>query len=138
MRMIHKDKVVNITWEVSKNTKFYGDGEDLLEILGNLLDNACKWCKRNVSITVTDSNGPIFVIEDDGPGCPAHELNSLTARGFRADESVAGSGLGLAIVNDIANSYGADLSFSRSAALGGLRVEVRFSPRKYSLKTTHD
>ncbi|MDP2153941.1 MAG: sensor histidine kinase [Methylotenera sp.] len=138
MRMIYKDKIVNITWEVSDGTKFYGDGEDLLEILGNLLDNACKWCKRYVSLTVTGSDGSIFVIEDDGLGCPLHELNSLTERGFRADESVAGSGLGLAIVNDIANSYGANLSFSRSAALGGLRVEVRFSPRRHSLKTTHD
>ncbi|WP_036302273.1 sensor histidine kinase [Methylotenera sp. L2L1] len=130
MRMIYKAKIVNITWEVTEGTKFHGDGEDLLEILGNLLDNACKWCKRNVSLTVTGSDAPIFVIEDDGPGCPVHELNSLTQRGFRADESVTGSGLGLAIVCDIANSYGANLSFSRSAALGGLRVEIRFTPRK--------
>ena len=131
MRMIYKEKTVNITWEIAEGTKFYGDGEDLIEILGNLLDNACKWCKRNVSLTVTGSDAPIFVIEDDGPGCPAHELNSLTQRGFRADETVAGSGLGLAIAYDIVNSYGANLSFNRSAALGGLRVEVRFSPRKH-------
>lgn len=130
LRMIYKTKIVNITWEVTEGTKFNGDGEDLLEILGNLLDNACKWCKRNVSLTVTGGDAPIFVIEDDGPGCPVHELNALTQRGFRADESVAGSGLGLAIVYDIANSYGANLSFSRSAALGGLRVEIRFTPRK--------
>lgn len=130
MRMIYKEKIVNISWEVAEETKFYGDGEDLLEILGNLLDNACKWCKRNVSLTVTGSDAPIFVVEDDGPGCPTHELNSLTQRGFRADENVAGSGLGLAIVYDIANGYEANLNFSRSAALGGLRAEVRFPPRK--------
>ncbi len=129
MRMIYKEKTVNITWEVAAGTRFHGDSEDLMEILGNLLDNACKWCVRNVSLTVTGSEAPIFVVEDDGPGCPVHELNSLTQRGFRADETVAGSGLGLAIVYDIANSYGAHLSFSRSAALGGLRVEIRFSPR---------
>lgn len=131
MRMIYKTKVVNITWEVTPGTKFHGDGEDLLEMLGNLLDNACKWCKRNVSLTVTGNDAPIFVIEDDGPGCPVNELDSLTQRGYRADESVAGSGLGLAIVYDIASSYGAHLSFGRSAALGGLRVEIRFTPRKY-------
>jgi len=129
MRMIYQTKTVNITWEVAEGTRFHGDGEDLLEILGNLLDNACKWCARNVSLTVTGNEAPIFVVEDDGPGCAVHELNSLTQRGFRADETVAGSGLGLAIVYDIANSYGAKLSFSRSAALGGLRVEIRFSPR---------
>lgn len=130
MRMIYKEKIVNISWEVAEETKFYGDGEDLLEILGNLLDNACKWCKRNVSLTVTGSDAPIFVVEDDGPGCPTHELNSLTQRGFRVDENVAGSGLGLAIVYDIANGYEANLNFSRSATLGGLRAEVRFPPRK--------
>lgn len=130
MRMIYKEKIVNISWEVAEETKFHGDGEDLLEILGNLLDNACKWCKRNVSLTVTGSDAPIFVVEDDGPGCPTHELNSLTQRGFRVDENVAGSGLGLAIVYDIANGYEANLNFSRSAALGGLRAEVRFPPRK--------
>ncbi len=130
MRMIYKEKIVNISWEVAEETKFHGDGEDLLEILGNLLDNACKWCKRNVSLTVTGSDAPIFVVEDDGPGCPTHELNSLTQRGFRVDENVAGSGLGLAIVYDIANGYEANLNFSRSATLGGLRAEVRFPPRK--------
>ena len=77
----------------------------------------------------TTNLATIFVVEDDGPGCPVHELNSLTQRGFKADETVPGSGLGLAIVYDIANSYGANLSFSRSAALGGLRVEIRFNPR---------
>lgn len=130
MRMIYQAKNVNITWEVAENTRFSGDGEDLLEILGNLLDNACKWCKNNVSITVTGDDMPIFVVEDDGPGCPANKLNLLTQRGFKADEAIVGSGLGLAIVYDITSSYGANLSFNRSAALGGLRVEVRFKSRQ--------
>jgi signal transduction histidine kinase len=69
----------------------------------------------------------VFIVEDDGPGCAESELNLLTRRGFRADESKPGSGLGLAIVYDIVSSYGANLTFGRSAALGGLRVEVRFN-----------
>jgi signal transduction histidine kinase len=128
LRQMYADKAVNITWEVNGNSQFHGDQEDLLEMLGNLLDNACKWCRRNVSLTVSGADSAVFIIEDDGPGCAESELNLLTRRGFRADESKPGSGLGLAIVYDIVSSYGADLTFGRSAALGGLRVEVRFKP----------
>lgn len=128
LRMMYKDKAVNITWEVAENTLFNGDQEDLLEMLGNLMDNACKWCRHKVSLSVTGADAPVFIVEDDGPGCAEAELNLLTRRGFRADESKPGSGLGLAIVHDIASSYGASLTFGRSAALGGLRAEVRFNP----------
>jgi len=128
LRLMYADKAVNITWEITGDTQFHGDQEDLLEMLGNLLDNACKWCRRNVSLTASGADAPVFIVEDDGPGCAEPELDSLTRRGFRADESKPGSGLGLAIVYDIASSYGATLTFGRSAALGGLRAEVRFKP----------
>lgn len=127
LSQIYTTKAINITWEIATDTTFYGDQEDLLEILGNLLDNACKWCHSTVSLTVTGKDVTIFVVEDDGPGCAEHTLNSLTCRGFRADESQPGSGLGLAIVYDIVESYGASLNFSKSAALGGLHVEVQFT-----------
>lgn len=130
LRQIYQAKGVSIKSEITPEARFYGDREDLLEILGNLLDNACKWCRSSVSLTISGNTYTIFVIEDDGPGCAEHELNLLTRRGFRADESMPGSGLGLAIAHDIVDSYGAQLSFSRSAALGGLRVEVRFSLQK--------
>lgn len=129
LRQIYADKEVNIAWEVVENTEFYGDQEDLLELLGNLLDNACKWCHRNVHLHVSGGSIPCFLIEDDGPGCPETELYQLTRRGFKADESKPGSGLGLAIVHDIVNSYGANLSFGKSATLGGLSVKVEFTPR---------
>jgi signal transduction histidine kinase len=128
LHQMYADKSVNITWEITENTQFHGDQEDLLEMLGNLLDNACKWCRRNVSLTVSGTDSAVFIIEDDGPGCAESELNLLTRRGFRADESKPGSGLGLAIVYDIVSSYGAYLTFGRSAALGGLRAEVQFKP----------
>ena len=128
LRQMYADKAVNITWEITGNAQFHGDQEDLLEMLGNLLDNACKWCRRNVSLTVSGTDSVVFIVEDDGPGCAESELNLLTRRGFRADESKPGSGLGLAIVYDIVSSYGANLTFGRSAALGGLRVEVQFKP----------
>lgn len=129
LRQIYADKEVNIVWEITEGTQFHGDQEDLLEMLGNLLDNACKWCNRHVHLQVSGGEAPCFLIEDDGPGCAESELYQLTQRGFRADESKPGSGLGLAIVNDIVSSYGATLSFGKSATLGGLSVTVTFAPR---------
>jgi signal transduction histidine kinase len=128
LRQIYASKGTNITWEVASNARFFGDQEDLLELLGNLLDNACKWSRNRVSLTVTNGNHVSFIIEDDGSGASVSiaDLNILTQRGFRADESQPGSGLGLAIVNDIVESYHGSLNFSRSAAMGGLRVEVSF------------
>lgn len=127
LRQLYAAKGVNITWEVGADAAFVGDREDLLEMLGNLLDNACKWCRGKVSLTVTGGAQVSFVVEDDGPGCPAQELAALTRRGYRADESTPGSGLGLAIVQDIVEGYDGGLAFGRSAALGGLRVEARLA-----------
>jgi signal transduction histidine kinase len=129
LQHMYIQKAVNISWEISPNTTFYGDREDLLEMLGNLLDNACKWCKQNVLLTVHQDKAITFTIEDDGPGCAENTLELLVQRGFRADESTPGSGLGLAITNAIATSYGADLTFGKSTRLGGLLVKVRFPIR---------
>jgi signal transduction histidine kinase len=90
--------------------------DDLTELLGNLMDNASKWARDQVWISV--------VIEDDGPGVPDSELTSLVKRGVRLDEQTAGSGLGLAIARDILDAYDGQLSFSRSK-LGGLAVSVQ-------------
>ena len=134
LRQIYASKGVNITSEVALNAQFFGDKEDLMEMLGNLLDNACKWSRNRVSLTVMDGEGISFIIEDDGDGASAVDLNMLTRRGFRADESQPGSGLGLAIVNDIVESYNGTLNFSRSAAMGGLRVEIKLD--QFKEKTT--
>lgn len=125
LQVLYADKAPSIRTDVAQDARFLGDREDLLELLGNLLDNACKWCRGQVSLTVSNGDGCRFVVEDDGPGCAAEELDALTQRGFRADESVPGSGLGLAIVKDVVESYGGTLGFGRSTRLGGLRVEVR-------------
>jgi signal transduction histidine kinase len=127
LRQIYAQKSVTITWEIIAEAKFFGDNEDLMEMLGNLLDNACKWSRNRVSLTVIGGDGTSFIIEDDGAGALPYDLEMLTRRGFRADESKPGSGLGLAIVNDMVESYHGTLTFGRSAALGGLRVEVKFN-----------
>ncbi|MGZ4959020.1 MAG: sensor histidine kinase [Methylomonas sp.] len=102
------------------------DREDLLEILGNLADNACKWARSKVNIAIQYRQLLLITVEDDGPGCPVDELHQLAQRGVRLDESVQGHGLGLAIVRDVAEFYGGRLEIQRSLSLGGLLVTVAF------------
>lgn len=103
------------------------DREDMLELVGNLLDNACKWAKRHIVVSVERQQDLLIGVEDDGPGCSEEYMLQLTQRGLRLDETVQGHGLGLAIVRDIAEFYGGSLRIGRSRQLGGLLVEVRFS-----------
>ncbi|AMK79034.1 MULTISPECIES: sensor histidine kinase [Methylomonas] len=102
------------------------DREDMLELTGNLLDNACKWGHKQVVVTVKNSHGMTISVEDDGPACSAQDMQQLSKRGLRLDEAVQGHGLGLAIVRDIAVFYGGTLQISRSEQLGGLQVTVQF------------
>jgi signal transduction histidine kinase len=104
------------------NLSFRGEEQDLQEMLGNLLDNACKWAARRVRI-VPESDGRVLriLVDDDGCGLPAAERERVLNRGERADEQVPGSGLGLAIVAELAGLYGGRVELADSP-LGGLRV----------------
>lgn len=95
---------------------------DLTEMLGNLIENACKWARGRVRVRVGAGPGRVFArVEDDGPGLPAAQLEAVRARGARMDEAVPGSGLGLAIVTDLAALYGGGLELAAADAdLGGL------------------
>jgi signal transduction histidine kinase len=95
--------------------------EDLHDMLGNLIDNACKWAHHRVEIHIT-ATGDVF-IDDDGPGVPPEQWPHLGQRGQRLDEHTPGSGLGLAIVTELVEVYEAQLRFDRSP-LGGLRVHL--------------
>ncbi len=123
LRMIYSERGINIELQIPSNKLFAGDREDLLELFGNLLDNACKWADKQVLLKVQDCPGLCVTIEDDGPGCPREQLQELDQRGRRIDESTLGHGLGLAIVRDIVEHYGGTLTFGR-AELGGFCVEV--------------
>jgi signal transduction histidine kinase len=99
--------------------------EDLTELLGNILENATKWANKAVSVSVTKGNKTISIrVEDDGPGVPDNQLNTLGQRGIRLDEQKQGSGLGLAIARDVSEAYDGTLSFDPSP-MGGLAVTVQ-------------
>jgi signal transduction histidine kinase len=97
--------------------------DDLLELLGNLLENAAKWARTEVDIRVTTGDRIEIGIEDDGPGVPAEQTPRLGERGLRLDERREGSGLGLAIARDVVDAYGGAIDFQR-ASKGGLSVRV--------------
>jgi signal transduction histidine kinase len=108
---------------------FAGEEQDLQEMMGNLLDNACKWARHRVRVHAQalprgNAGGQLLVrIEDDGAGIDESLRQEVMSRGVRADESVPGSGLGLAIVADLVALYGGSLQLGQSA-LGGLKVEL--------------
>jgi signal transduction histidine kinase len=124
--MAHRDRNLEITADIAPGLRYFGDREDLLEVVGNLLDNACKWAAHRVSLQVCYGNGLEIRVEDDGPGRDAEEREQLLRRGVRIDEQgVPGHGLGLAIVQEIVDALGGELHLGRSEALGGFQVEVR-------------
>jgi signal transduction histidine kinase len=99
---------------------FQGDGQDLEEMLGNLMDNACKWARSRVRVSGSRNGQQLrLAVEDDGPGIATSDREEVLLRGRRLDEATAGTGLGLAIVRDVAELYRGSLALSRSA-LGGL------------------
>jgi signal transduction histidine kinase len=125
LRRIHRDRALRFELRIPPNSVFPGDRDDLLELLGNLLDNACQWAKLVVRLSAgTNAEGLWLRVEDDGPGCPPEQLELLRQRGTRIDESRAGHGLGLGIVGDIVAQYGGTLRLARSDTLGGFLAEV--------------
>lgn len=124
MRQIHADRGVIISSEVDPSHMFKGRREDLDEMLGNLLDNACKWAKARVRISSVDEGERVTItIEDDGPGLDEHARQTVLERGVRKDSTTPGSGLGLAIVRDLADVYGGSIVLDR-AATGGIAARL--------------
>jgi len=125
MQRVHAERDVAVTLgPMVAELAFGGEAQDLQEMLGNLLDNACKWARHQVALNARmDTRWLTVTIDDDGPGLPLAQRQAVLQRGVRADEKVAGSGLGLAIVDDLAHLYGGKLALIDSP-LGGLRAEL--------------
>ncbi len=124
LKIIYRDRNLSITTDVPETPGYSADREDMLELLGSLLDNACKWSRGRVHVRVTEDRGLHLTVEDDGPGVEEGDLERLQRRGERLDESTVGHGLGLAIAQDIIRFYGGEVAFDRAPELGGLRVRA--------------
>ncbi len=122
---IHQKPRDCIGLDIAPDVSRFGDREDMLELIGNLLDNACKWARQQVFCQIFLHEGKAcIIVEDDGAGCTEAELQQMAERGVRLDESVEGHGLGLSICKDIVKLYGGTITFARSGSLGGVGVTV--------------
>ena len=134
LQKVHSHKMIDVAVTLDARLKFYGEERDLLELAGNLLENAFKYGGSRVRVSGRELQaegarpGLVLVIEDDGPGIEPGQGERLLQRGVRGDERVEGHGLGLAIVRELVDAYGGTLDIRRSE-LGGALVEVSIPPR---------
>ncbi|NOU50985.1 GHKL domain-containing protein [Pseudoalteromonas sp. JBTF-M23] len=128
MKKVYHEKEVVFTSLCDDKVAFLGDKTDLMEILGNIIDNACKACDTRVDINVHfDKNKTLQLeIEDDGPGVPEHQRSELLKRGSRLDTYEAGHGVGMAIVSDLVNSYHGNIEIG-SSKFAGARFLIEFN-----------
>ncbi|MCE3252160.1 MAG: ATP-binding protein [Cellvibrio sp.] len=121
---------LTIHWWAADNLRLPWDRQDILELLGNLLDNACKWAQQKVTLNIQQENTHfILTIDDDGPGIAPELRTQVLNRGARIDEQIQGHGLGLGIVRDIVEHCKGELSLGQSS-LGGLQVVIRLPAPK--------
>src|SRR5262245_17129173 len=125
LRRLHVERGLTIDVQVPDEHSVRSQREDLDEMLGNLLDNACKWAKSKVHVaSVRNGAGILITVDDDGPGLDPSMRTAVLQRGVRADEAAPGSGFGLAIVRDLADLYGGSITLDASP-LGGLRAQLQ-------------
>ncbi len=132
LQRINVDRRLTISVDAHPGLRFRGEKQDLEEMVGNLMDNACKWAKSQVLVqTYVASAMPnearawlMIVVDDDGVGIPQDERQTALQRGRRLDESKPGSGLGMSIISETASMYGGNLTLG-NASLGGLRANLR-------------
>jgi two-component system sensor histidine kinase PhoQ len=128
LQKIHREKALSLLQSIDDNIIFKGDETDLLEILGNLLDNACKAANQCVEISVVNEWALLtIIIEDDGCGILPEKIDDILQRGVRADTYLQGHGIGLAIVRDLVESYQGELAIESSAKYGGAKFTLSFT-----------
>ena len=124
IRQLHRDRQLDLELVIDAEDQLPLDQQDMLELTGNLLENAAKWARRRVRLSLGTDDVMHLVIEDDGPGISKDSRSSILARGTRLDESEEGHGIGLSIVREIIELYGGSIDLGESEELGGLRVTV--------------
>ena len=131
LQKVYIDKGIIFDNKVPEICPIYSGEGDLYEIVGNLMDNACKWCHHHIKVNVSVNHRKgqrkfslLLHIEDDGPGIPAGKLNEILKRGVRADENIHGHGIGMTVVNELVGLLGGKLEGGKSALLGGMRWSV--------------
>ncbi|HTA65062.1 MAG TPA: sensor histidine kinase [Xanthomonadaceae bacterium] len=135
LEKVYVGKRVLCEFDLDGKARFHGDQGDLMELLGNLLENAFKWARSRVLLSVRSEPGPanrrpglLLTVEDDGPGIPPEQVERLLQRGVRGDERVQGHGIGLSIVQNIVRAYHGELIVDASRELEGARFTVRIPP----------
>lgn len=135
LEKVYASKNILCEFDIDPSANFYGERGDLMELLGNLLENAFKWARSKVLLSVRATTvapqrraAILITVEDDGPGIAPEDVDSLLQRGVRGDERVHGHGIGLAIVQDLVKAYRGELSVESSGELGGACFVVRFAP----------
>jgi two-component system sensor histidine kinase PhoQ len=135
LEKLHAERGIICEFDIDPQARFHGELGDLMELLGNLLENAFKWGRARVLLSAKPISGPRvrraglkLVVEDDGPGIEPDKVEALLRRGVRGDERTPGHGIGLSIVNDIVASYDGDLKVLRAEELGGARFEITLPP----------
>ncbi len=125
LERIFQDKGVEIDWRCPEDLFFQGEKQDLMELAGNVMENAGKWCKGRIRVDAVAQGEArlLLTVDDDGPGLPPEERAQALKRGQRLDENAPGSGLGLSIVDELARAYGGTVQLGESP-LGGLRVSL--------------
>lgn len=121
---VHAARAVEVSIDITAGATFRGQEGDLLELIGNVLDNAYKWCARRVAVRARCEGDALqLTVEDDGPGLAPAQAARITGRGVRLDETAPGHGIGLAMVHDIVTAYGGTIAVG-TASLGGLRLSM--------------
>jgi len=131
MEKLYRERDIAIDLDLPEHARFRGEQQDLEEMIGNLVDNGCKWAQSRVAIEVMADRPPAdgakprvrIIVDDDGPGLSPTEREQVALRGQRLDETKPGSGLGLSIVVELAGLYGGALTLG-IAPIGGLRAEL--------------
>jgi two-component system sensor histidine kinase PhoQ len=135
LEKVYAAKNVLCEFDIEDGAAFYGEQGDLLELMGNLLENAFKWANHHVLLVVKSQrqpgrprNGLLLSVEDDGPGIEEDKVEKILQRGVRGDERVKGHGIGLSIVQDIVRAYNGELTVDRSPEFNGARFSVALPP----------